>query len=409
MEKTVSDYSQIYFYNGEIDETDNIIKKLMQFDKKNLNLKNQIDDILTKNIKHNSKCSNSCPNFTWQTCENCNDLKTLGDIEIASTSYILKCLRDSIISNINKTPIIRFSLIDSNFTGLWKNDMRKIILTGYGVDTFSPETSILSKDVKDVKGHLIMGLGPSSSGKTYSAQKIIHIINKANTFISVDGGSYRSSSNVYTYIRDKAAESCVGINNLYDKLFRVSEIKKSINIFLKNQNSIQLNLYIPDTLASCHLKCVKKINHYKKICRDDNWTCVLIWQHKYSTDCNIDNMVKHFMLKDSKPQIQNDFKKIIDCYNFKCKGCSESGTERQIKEGKKYSKKSWKFAMFLGKKILFDSLTDSKDHGRKFSIHNTGGKGDTSILVEYIKSQSSEKSIVFNNVNKDVLNIDFNY
>lgn len=409
-------YSNMFFYdNKENDITKSIINKLKIYDKNILDLLTEINNFLNSKFKSN-KCCDHVKNFTWGPCDDCKKLTKYGDLEIASTSYILRCLRDSIISNNtqNNNYIIRFSVsVSKELTGKWENDKNLLFLTGYGVGEeklFNKENSIIQTETKNTKGNLIMGLGPSSAGKTYSAKKIIEIINVAKAFISIDGGSYRESSLVYTYIKDQARERCVGITNLFEKIFKVSEIKKSITNFLAKQNNIQLNLYVPETLVADNVKAMEKINTYSNIVKDENWTCILIWQHKYSTDCNITNTIKHFILNETPQEIKDDLENIISCYNFQCKGCSESGAEREVKEGKKYNKKSWSYSMTLGKYILHNSL--HRNTGRNFSIHNTGGKGEKSILVEYKNDEKNENETVKvkdKDKDKDVLKIDYNY
>ena len=54
--------------------------------------------------------------------------------------------------------------------------------------------------------------------------------------------------------------------------------------------------------------------------------------------------------------------------NYKCLGCTESGTTREKDEGKKYSSSAWGHSYEQGKNELMQSP------GGRYAIHSSGGK-----------------------------------
>ena len=100
-------------------------------------------------------------------------------------------------------------------------------------------------------------------------------------------------------------------------------------------------MYIPETLGFCGLSCEDKYSKYIKITNDKRWIGLLIWQHRYANECNYSE-------------------------KYKCKGCTESGEKRQIKEGKKYENDQWESSMNNG------GAEFMKAPGGTFKIHNSG-------------------------------------
>jgi Cdc6-like AAA superfamily ATPase len=350
------------------------------------------------------KFTSPCNSKDWKSCSsNCRTiLSKLIMTELTSTPYMIRALSASILwANSKKggIPPVTFTwnrdgTNQSTFlTGTWEDDKKKITM-----NFNNPNTS----------SRLIMGFGPSASGKTYWAQTLINLFSKVpnfpQTFISIDGGIYRESSMIYQLIIDTLSRTCMaGFTNLVnagigESLFTSQIVKDAMMLFLKKSNTI--SLYVPETLGSCGWgkmvtkNCRSIYEEYITLTGDTNWIGLLIWQHQTGADCTYEE-------------------------TRTCKGCKESGEEREMKEGKKYSSsaythslyKSWKH--MTGKRsVPFTPPTNVKElddkgmgaPGGQFMIHNTGGKITNGILNQSTILDYSEAdnplSAILNTKNK---------
>lgn len=260
--------------------------------------------------------------------------------EMHSTAYILRCLQMSMIN----APLTIYCTNIAKVSGVWEDDK-----TLFKMGTF-----------KQSAGRLIMGFGPSASGKTYWAEKIIDMLshlepNFPKAFMSIDGGTYREASVVYqTIIKSVTDKNIGGLSNLMSagfsfetSLFSSGKVKQAISAYLKTQPPP--NLYVPDTLGGCKGGLSKKgfcsnlYKKYKDITKDnDNWIGLCIWQHVEDTMC-------------------------VFGPEYKCIGCKESGKERERREGKQYSDAAWGNSFYSG-------IANAKKANKWFVIHNTGGR-----------------------------------
>ena len=293
--------------------------------------------------------------------------KSLLDKEIESTIYILAVFVHSYFDvNQTKDQQLTFTIADNNLdkiNGVWENDKKYFKLK-------FPKT--------EDNGKLIMGFGPSASGKTHWAKNAIKIINKIDdsyptNFLSIDGGFQRDVCVSYQIIRDVITEqSCSGFKNLMtagmrgvpftaQSIFDSSPLKKVMKSYLL-ENQVRPNLYVPETLGGCLTKSGKKFGiggckaaiyqDYITITNDKKWTGLLIWQHKNANECNYNDM-------------------------YKCVGCEESGTKRQIAEGKKYSGAAYSISMSYGG----DQLKEQFNKGHVMTIHNSGSDDKKSLII----------------------------
>jgi len=314
-------------------------------------LKNTLN--LVRNAVQTLEASSSCENRTeWVLCKNtcAKTLRELIKTETESTAYMLRALTNSVISVDGHT--IEFE-INTPLTGLWTEDAANIRIRSVGNHT---------------QARLIIGLGPSASGKTFWTKKLIKMFaesdkNFPKTFLTIDGGIYRSSSIIYQYILQAAKESCfAGIKNLVEanmhileqSLFYAGKIKKQINEFLRKQTPI--SLYVPETCADCgHARfksCEQKHKPYLDITKDSDWIAVLLWQHKRAEDCTQEKQ-------------------------FRCVGCTESGTTREKSEGKKYSNAMYEHSMNEGMRALL------RGPNIRYKIHVSGSEDRKSIVEDY--------------------------
>uniref|UniRef100_A0A6C0C2K8 Uncharacterized protein n=1 Tax=viral metagenome TaxID=1070528 RepID=A0A6C0C2K8_9ZZZZ len=284
----------------------------------------------------------------WVNCDSeCKSLlQPFVKQEINSTLFILRVLTKSLVQPRGSNLKLKFKLrVDKPLTGDWNNDSNNIVL-------IVPE---------QVNPRLIMGLGPSASGKTFWVENLITLLSNSPTlsstgfpkaFLSIDGGIMREESYVYQMIITVLGDNkqVKGFSNLvspgfvgkmlHGTLFESGKVKKKCKEFLKLDGN-QISLYIPETLgAPCIGSCEPKIETYKKITGDKNWIGVLIWQHKENCDYSDET---------------------------KCKGTIASGTTREIGEGKKYSAGAWSSSMRQGRSLI------QKAPGGIFEIHNGGG------------------------------------
>lgn len=289
----------------------------------------------------------------WVSCLNTcqTTLSKCIQTELSSTAYMLRILTKSVMSVDGST--IEF-VATAPLTGVWNRDADHIRIQSLNRDT--------------APSRLILGLGPSASGKTYWAKSLIAMLSASNeefpkTFLSIDGGIYREASLVYQYILEGVKSICVaGLDNLVlsswkltkSSMFNTNVVKKAVVHFLKRQ-TLPLSLYVPETLGDCghgRLKsCSAKLTEFQTITKDTRWIAILIWQHKYASECAYSPL-------------------------YKCTGCTESGTVREKEEGKKYSNGAYTHSMDEGITVL-DSAP-----GGSYRIHNSGHPRRKSILVD---------------------------
>ena len=323
-----------------------IIKKSFEFEE------NKTYDQFIKSFERDTESPGIAKSYLepeWVDCKNsCKaTLPKYINHEMNSTAFILRCLQKSMIRN-NPTinvPLKISCTDDSNISGIWESDQHL-----FKLDNFANQA----------KGRLIMGFGPSASGKSYWSAQIISILKRMDDefptqFLSIDGGIYREASGIYqSIVKNVIDKNMGGFSNLVSaaggsSLFSAGKIKKAISHYLKMQ-SYSPNLYVPETLGSCRkgfnfskLKlCSKSFDIYKEITKVRSWVGVCIWQHVEDTQC-------------------------VFAPKYKCTGCTESGQSRERKEGKQYSAANWAYSLKHGIKY-------AKNADRWFIIHNTGGR-----------------------------------
>lgn len=313
----------------------------------------------------------------WKTCKNqCyKTLYQLVQTEIHSTAYILRALSKMVISIEEKTMLFTLASDLTNLTGIWEHDSQYI-----NIERFN-----------DTSARLIMGFGPSASGKTYWAKNLIKLLSQDSTFpktfLSIDGGILREASLVYQTILSVIQTQCMaGLDNLVlsnfsllsGSIFDSEKIKPILLKFLEIQ-PFKFPLYVPETLGGCGSMrpkaCDEKINKYVNLTGDTQWIGAFIWQHLHGSECSY------------REEQQ------------KCVGCSESGKAREIKEGKKYSSVSYSHSYSQGLIEL------AKAPGGQFNIHNCGRpeglstiefKGDDRMLTTLLdeKNQTDYKYVI---------------
>jgi hypothetical protein len=327
-----------------------------------IDLEKQIMDVLPDNHQHTTghewvKCINKCYNTTHNFMSQ----------EMQTTAYYLKIitacgigdeLNNQFAFNIEKKNI-------EKITGLWQNDFRFFRLI-----IINPKTNIHNETNLE-KGHLIMGLGPSASGKTFLAKKIIELMNIIDPtypsyFLSLDGGIYRENSIVYQTIINliKKKRQYSGLSNLVSTnfisggktIFNSNIIKREIRkylIYQKQNYYFTANLYVPETAGGCikYINCSKVYKDYIYITGDKDWIGLLIYQHKTQKDCPYSS-------------------------KYKCSGTVQSGTERQVIEGKKYSTIAWSNSMKNGECIM----NLAKQY--RFKIHNSGSSDRITLFQD---------------------------
>lgn len=321
---------------------------------------------LNPSIGKDGQCyENIANNDKWVSCvDKCQSrLSMLVDYELNTTICILRFLSNSVLTikdeetfNNNLTISIDYQNI-YNLNNNWENDSKYLNIIEIANDN-------ISKGIGG-QGRLVLGFGPSSSGKTYWAKAILKILNSTykyvplsqfpNSFLSIDGGIYRESSYIYQTIIKiiKELKCFAGLENLVasgfsskNSIFNSNVPKKTIKIYLKQlSESKNISLYVPETLSGCisPINCYSIYKDYIDITKDNNWIGLFIWQHKESSKCN--------------------FKE-----GFQCTGCTNSGKYREKLEGKKYSSKAWDISYNNGEQEY------QKGPGGAYWIHNSGGK-----------------------------------
>jgi hypothetical protein len=342
----------------------------------------KIDDYLNLTISTGLGSIINKKNNGWVYCdESCIGIRKLFEMEIESTLYILNIISNSLVSIDNNSYVtFKFTGSISDLTGIWDKDKDKFELIIYNNDGIM---------VSLYQTRLIMGFGPSASGKTYCAKAIITMLSKNDpdfpkSFLSIDGGIYREKSYIYQkVIKLIKPYNFNGLRNLVlsglnlktntnnlkitkrKSLFDSSIVKNKVIKYLETGNNV--SLYVPETLGGCFsLGCKSSYEKYINIANDkENWIGLLIWQHKTDQDC--------------------DYKEA-----YKCMGCTKSGTKREKNEGKKYSSTAWENSMLNGRHHMMLAP------GGKYEIHNGGGK-------EYYNNKEGKnvfsKSVIINHSN----------
>lgn len=340
---------------------------------------------INKNISNSLNKLNEKRNTSsnWVYCNSyCADIAQLFKIEVNSTIYILNILANSLVTIDNSYVTFLLKTNLDNLTGDWNRDKA---FFDFRIDNDNK----LNKNNKSIaKTRLIMGFGPSVSGKTYCAKTIIELLcandqSFPKSFLSVDGGIYREKSYIYQkLINALKLRSYNGLKNLVlsgislsrKSLFESNSVKKIVIDYLDQiENRKKISLYVPETLGSCipgllYTDCSSIYKKYIDITDDSKgWIGLLIWQHKTHDQCTY--------AKDSK-----------------CYGCTESGQKREKNEGKKYSSTAWRHSLKNGRREMM------KAPGGRYEIHNGGGrefngKKTISTIIDF-----SNKQVI--NINK---------
>ena len=154
-----------------------------------LNLTNYINEIILDSL---NKIKNQGDD-KWVYCSRaCKEISELFKKEIHSTLYILNILSNSLVTIDNSKIKFIFSGKFEDLTGKWVDDSQYF--------TFEIFNNNIQQTQTETK--LLMGFGPSSSGKTYCAKTIIQLLSSNNpsfpkSFLSIDGGIYREKSYIY--------------------------------------------------------------------------------------------------------------------------------------------------------------------------------------------------------------------
>lgn len=352
MESAVEDYvSDIHFLNITDEQMLAINNRVIEF------LKNK--DLIIKSVQ-----GQITDRKEWPACkkECLRVTKSNMKLETDSTAFMLRLLTNSVINAWGTYNKLTFDVrMNVPLTGLWKDDNVHIRM-------------VPLEDGK--KSRLIMGFGPSASGKTFWAKHIISLLQSEDfpsSFLAIDGGIAREYSMVYKCITDTiiaSFESCPkkkkcteGFSNLVPAGLSgvitqgiYKDPKKTIEDYLKIQRVVP-SLYVPTTASSAKAITKNPANKWNKLVKDDKWISLLIYQHKTGNVCTYPN-------------------------RFKCVGCTESGKRREKKEGKKYSSTAYDMSMRTGNKWL------KQGKGGRFKIHNAGGKTwrgsfNPSVLTEF--------------------------
>jgi hypothetical protein len=199
-------------------------------------------------------------------------------------------------------------------------------------------------------------------------------------FLIIDGEIFRNECIIYKKIMDciHSFKNIIvkGFTNLVSSglnlsIFDSNYVKENINyylLFLRDNKYIKLNLYVPETLSSCiSIFCNFTYKKYVNITCDNNWIGIMIWQHKFGgSSCSY----------GTKYGIQ-----------YECKGCTESGKEREIDDGKKYSNNAWYNSYRNGKNAVMNAPN------YRLIIHNSGIHGNWSVFKDY-----SNKSLTIDQI-----------
>ena len=303
-------------------------------------------------------------------------LKSAFNKELSSTGYILKVISNSVISSDPRQQQITIEYIGEkigDITGIWENDKHLFKIVKIGNNNLA--------DISNSR--LIMGFGPSASGKTYWAKNIIKILSTysqpfPNTFMTIDGGDYRELSEVYQIVVDTyKKKNYAGLAQLVLTSFSVTQkslfesniIKRTIINYLNNVQYIgKISLYVPETLGGCGgwkrpVWCSKILKPLIDITGDKKYIGLMIYQHKTGDECDMD-------------------------IPYKCVGCISSGKMREVNEGKKYSSGAYEHSYTQGE------VEVKKATPYRFIIHNSGGRKTGNVTNKSIFKDLSDTPLI---------------
>ena len=262
------------------------------------------------------------------------------NMEFKLTAFMLRILSKSVIDITNENPLV-FHITDAaRLTGQWEHDKELI-------------------DIVEVeegkKKRLIMGFGPSASGKTFWTENVIKMMDEADpnfpkVFMSVDGGIIREFSEIYQEVVRNTPKIILGFKNLTqgEKMAPTNGAKKAMKKYLfkqkeKNDGNSVISIYVPETLSKCKIPMVPCNSYYKDFMEltgdKDSWIGMYIWQERDK--------------------------------------CIVSGKAREKKEGKKYTDKYYPTSKRYGLQEM------KKGMGGRIDIHNSGTRDEKSTITEH--------------------------
>jgi len=320
-----------------------------------------IDKEFDKRFKPGSFTINKWTSLCDKNTRCGNPLFKMVDNEIKSTVYMLRLIYKSIKPEIIKdTPLFSIENHDKTpLTGKWEDDSKYINL-----------------NIHENEPRLIMGFGPSASGKTFNTETIIKLLSKLEDnfptmFLTIDGGIAREQSMTYQYvineIHNKGYDGLSGLVKAIPSrgIFNSDTVKRQLMDYLQIQKDKgnKVSLYVPETLGGC-LSCDSKYEKFREYTNDKKWIGLNIWQHKEGDDCK----------KDANyPE------------NYRCKGCNESGKDRERQEGKKYSNSQWSMSYANGQREM------KKAGGGCYEIHNAGRRDHINTFIDHTNYVDNSK------------------
>lgn len=347
-------------------------------------------------IKHFSRQISSDSKWTILSTRDEWILHDLWQIERRSTIFWLNLLGASVISprNIQHNPpyTLKWTGSDSP-TGVWQyEDIRGDVI---GISL------TVSQDQQPAS--FVLASGPSASGKTFFAQKIVNEIIK-RPMVNADGSLsrahsliYQATKNVMGSIRNMNVTAKNSVLKILIKSFGLGEfdsdkIKNQFKTFLETQlkSTGGINIYIPDTLSSSESS--RFVDQLRILSRadPDNSYQIMIFQHLTPEQC---------LFRGS----------------YQCVGTEPSGKARQRQQSKIYSplgywssmarsidalsmhmasndfhfvgdspRSPWENSVMSSLSYLTNSPAmgrESRTYGRRMCIHNAGRSDRESIGV----------------------------
>lgn len=351
--------------------------KVFNFEDAKAKIKSAVEEQCTEKIRKGKtgwvQCSGQCFKV----------LHKYSKEELKSTAFILKLLAKSMIDITKTKEEIEYGDDGKEVTVIYDGKPDFSEITGHWMKNKKRgDMEHFTIDIKHDKPRLIMALGPSSAGKTFSGTTVMKMIKEAKKdfptkFLSIDGGIYREESIVYQTVLDalKRYDDITGFKDLvspnkwedikHGTIFSSGTAKKEITAWMKSRG-VRISLYIPETLGApaTLVSPYSKIKKYVSITGDNNWIGLLIWQH-----LNDEQVKKN---KIGKWKVMCDFDD-----GQKCKGTVPLGKKREESEGKMYSSGSWLHSMVNGEKMLKNA------GGLRVDLHNSGQKTNKSTIREY--------------------------
>ena len=202
--------------------------------------------------------------------------------------------------------------------------------------------------------------------------------------INIDGGVMREICDMgrsfIDSIRFQIDATTIGISNYHGDIFNTDDLKNKFIQFLAynaSNNNRKFIITLPETCTKIQIVTRKTNTEAFKDYLFDKLGlrevseripfCFYVYQHLKAADCAFSEL----QYTEHQPITYNNKSYYVNPGGFTCVGCKESGKNRQVEEGKKYSSISYNTSLNRSEEIWAGLASEGTI---SFKIHNAGRK-----------------------------------